>query len=613
MGRVVGIDLGTTNSAVAVLEGGAPIVIANAEGSRTTPSVVAFTNDGKTLTGSVAKRQAVTNVDRTISSVKRHMGTSWHTEIDGKKYTAEEINARILMKLKADAETYLGEEVTEAVITVPAYYNDEQRKATQDAGRIAGLKVLRIINEPTAAALAYGLEKADSDEKILVYDLGGGTFDVSLLEVSNDDGFATVEVIATSGDNKLGGDDWDNRIMEWIFAEFKKEHNVDLSVDKIARQRVQEAAETAKKEISATAETTIQLPYISMSPEGPLSLELTLTQANFEGITQDLLERTRKPLEAVLKDSKLNLEDIDHVVLVGGSTRMPAVTALVEKISGKQANKTVNPDEVVALGAAVQGGILSGEVKDVLLIDVTPLTLGIRTGSDNMTAMISRNTAIPTQKTEIFTTSADNQPVVAIAVSQGERPVFSGNKKLGEFELKMLPALAGKPQIQVAFSIDANGVLDVTAKDLGTGKENKVTISGGGNLSDDEIEKMMKDAEAHASEDEQKVKEIEAFNSAQRLINQTKQTLEDFADSIPEDLKTKLESESADLKAKAEAKDFQGTLTGTEKLSATLSSIGDAVYQSAPETETNEEDNLNEANDGEDVIDAEVVDAEIVE
>lgn len=601
MTRVIGIDLGTTNSAVAVLEGGTPKVIANSEGSNTTPSVVAFTKDGDTLVGQLAKRQSVTNVDRTISSVKRHMGEKWSKNIDGKNYSPEEISSRVLMKLKTDAESYLGEKVSDAVITVPAYFNDQQRKATQDAGKIAGLNVLRIVNEPTAAALAYGLEKGGDDEKILVYDLGGGTFDVSLLEVSKDDGFSTVEVIATSGDNQLGGDDWDSRLMEWIFDEFKKENGIDLREDKIARQRVKEAAEQAKKELSSANSTQIQLPYITVGDNGALNVDLTLSRAKFEDLTKDLLERTRKPLEQVLADGKVSVSEVNHVVLVGGSTRMPAVVDLVKKITGKNPNQNVNPDEVVAIGAAVQGGVLAGEVKDVLLIDVTPLTLGIRTGTDTMTAMIERNSAIPTQKTEVFTTAVANQPAVTIMVSQGERKVFSGNKLLGQFDLQVAPAPAGVPQIEVKFSIDANGVLDVSAKDLGTGKENRVTVSGGSNLSDSDVEQMIKDAEAHADADARKVREAELLNEAERVVLNADSTLEEFGSKISDSLKSEISSAKGVVSKNIEEKNYSQIEGNTKNLNELLLKVGEEVYRepSQPSEPTSGDD---------DVVDAEIID-----
>lgn len=607
MTKTVGIDLGTTNSVVAVLEGGEPKVIANAEGANTTPSVVAFPkNSNDILVGQTARRQAVTNVDRTISSIKRHMGEKWTQKVDMKTYTPEEISARILMKLKKDAEAYLGDKVTDAVITVPAYFNDAQRKATQDAGKIAGLNVLRIVNEPTAAALAYGLEKANKDEKILVFDLGGGTYDVSLLEIGKDDsdGFSTIEVLATAGDNHLGGDDWDKKLTDYIVTEFKNLHSVDLSSDKIAMQRIVEAAEQAKKELSASTTTTVNLPYISMTPDGPLNLEIPITRAKFETITSDLLNRTKEPFQQVLNDAKLTVKDIDHVVLVGGSTRMPAVRELVTNLAGKEPNQGVNPDEVVAVGAALQGGVLTGERKDVLLIDVTPLTLGIRTNQDTMTPMIERNSAIPTQKAETFTTATDNQPAVTIMVSQGERPVFSGNKLLGQFDLEVAPARAGTPQIQVTFNIDANGVLEVTAKDLGTGKEKKVTITGGSNLSEDEINQAVKDAETHAAEDQQKMKEAETLNEAERLVRQAKETITEHSDRISADVKTQVEADTQNLEDLVAKKDTSAIPAAVTTLTVSLQKVGESVYSS----QTQQTPNPETSGEGEEIVDAEIVD-----
>lgn len=605
MSRTVGIDLGTTNSVVAVLEGGEPKVIANAEGNRTTPSVVAFPkNSNDVLVGTPAKRQNVTNVDRTISSVKRHMGESWTKTIDSKTYTAQEISARVLQKLKTDAETYLGEAVTDAVITVPAYFNDTQRKATQEAGTIAGLNVLRIINEPTAAALAYGLEKANKDERVLVFDLGGGTFDVSLLEVEKDEDGLTLQVVATAGDNKLGGDDWDKAIMDYVVKEFKSTSGVDLTGDKIAMQRIVEASEQAKKELSATPSTTINLPYITLTSDGPLNLDVILSRAKFEEITKPLLDRTRVPFEQVLKDSHVTAKDIDHVILVGGSTRMPSVVSLVESFTGKKPNQGVNPDESVAVGAAIQAGVLKGERKDVLLIDVTPLTLGIRTGSDTMTPMIEKNSAIPTQKTETFTTAVDNQPAVTITVSQGERSVFSANKVLGQFDLKVAPARAGTPQIEVTFNLDANGVLEVSAKDKGTGKEQKVTISGSSNLTDAEIERMIRDAEAHAAEDAAKKAHSELLNDAERAIRQAEEVVVEHGANVPVEVKSEVEADIQALKDAVAKEEDASIKSGMERLNVSLQKIGQAVYGGQQSTQTT---TSSEPEDGEDVVEAEVV------
>ena len=553
MARAVGIDLGTTNSAVAVLEGGEPTIIANAEGGRTTPSVVAFSKGGEVLVGEIAKRQAVTNADRTIRSVKRHMGTDWTSDdIDGKKYTAQEISARTLMKLKRDAESYLGEDVTDAVITVPAYFDDHERQATKEAGEIAGLNVLRIVNEPTAAALAYGLDKGKEDELILVFDLGGGTFDVSLLEVGKDaeDGFATIQVRATSGDNALGGDDWDDRIVQHLLTSVKNNTGVDLSNDKIAMQRLKDAAEQAKKELSSSSSTSINLQYLSMGENGPIHLDETLTRAQFEQMTKDLLDRTKQPFENVIRDAGVSLSEIDHVVLVGGSTRMPAVSALVKEMTGgKDPNKGVNPDEVVALGAALQAGVLKGERKDVLLIDVTPLSLGIETKGGLFTKLIERNTAIPTKRSEVFSTAEDNQPSVLIQVFQGEREIAQQNKPLGTFELSgIAPAPRGVPQIEVTFDIDANGIVNVSAKDRGTGQEQKITISGGSALSKEEIERMVKEAEAHAEEDKQRREETEARNTAENLVYSTEKFLTDSGDKLSDDQRKPVDDALADLK-----------------------------------------------------------------
>jgi molecular chaperone DnaK len=631
MARAVGIDLGTTNSAVAVLEGGEPTIIANAEGGRTTPSVVAFSKGGEVLVGEIAKRQAVTNVERTVRSVKRHMGTDWRTsEIDGKAYTAQEISARILQKLKRDAESYLGETVTDAVITVPAYFDDHERQATKEAGEIAGLNVLRIVNEPTAAALAYGLDKGKEDELILVFDLGGGTFDVSLLEVGKDpeDGFATIQVRATNGDNQLGGDDWDHRVVQHLLTTVKNNTGVDLSKDKIAMQRLQDAAEQAKKELSSATSTNMSLQYLSMSENGPIHLDETLSRAQFEQMTKDLLDRCKQPFQNVIKDAGISLSDIDHVVLVGGSTRMPAVSSLVKELTGgKEPNKGVNPDEVVALGAALQAGVLKGERKDVLLIDVTPLSLGIETKGGLFTKLIERNTAIPTKRSEVFSTAEDNQPSVLIQVFQGEREIAQQNKALGTFELSgIAPAPRGVPQIEVTFDIDANGIVHVTAKDRGTGKEQKITISGGSALSKEEIERMVKDAEAHAEEDAQRRVETEARNTGEQLVYSTEKFLADSGDKVDDDLKKPVQDALEDLKGALKA----DSGASVEEINAKIDTLntesqkmGAAVYAAAAQQGESGDVPGADAGDGasgtgdaggtdggseDDVVDAEVVD-----
>ena len=603
MGKAVGIDLGTTNSVVSVLEGGDPVVIANAEGSRTTPSVVAFAKDGEVLVGEVAKRQAITNPDRTIRSVKRHMGTSWKQDIDDKSYTSQEISARTLQKLKRDAEAYLGTPVTEAVITVPAYFDDAQRTATQEAGQIAGLEVLRIINEPTAAALAYGLNKDESDQTILVFDLGGGTFDVSILEI----GDGVFEVKSTHGDTSLGGDDWDEAIINWLVTSFKNDHGVDLSADPMATQRLKEAAEKAKIELSQVQQTQVNLPFITATDGGPLHLDYSLSRSKFQEITEDLLKRCRSPFEQAIADAGVGRGEIDHVVLVGGSTRMPAVVDLVKEISGNEPSKNVNPDEVVAIGAAVQAGVLVGEVKDVLLLDVTPLSLGIETKGGVMTKLIERNTTIPIQRSEVFTTAEDSQPSVEIHVLQGEREMSQFNKTLGKFQLVDIPpAPRGMPQIEVTFDIDANGIVHVSAKDKATNNEQSMTITGQSGLDKDVIDQMVQDAETHAEEDKSRREEAEVINNADNLVYQTEKMIMDQAENISDEEKSNVEEKLSELKSLLDSGDLSAIRNATEALMAASQEFGQRIYEAA--SQQNQEDGESQTEDNDDVVDAEIVD-----